>query len=93
MPEQERKEIIEALRVVDRVVLTGHEADSADMSVCTELRALKPDIFGNGGDRHAGNIPEYALCDEIGIEMAFNLGHGGKVQSSSELARKVKESV
>lgn len=85
MREQERKEIIKALRAVDRVVLTRHRKNPKDISVCGELRALKPDIFANGGNRKLGNIPEVAVCREIGCKMVFNVGHGGKVQSSSWL--------
>ena len=85
MPEDERKEIIEAFAAVDQVLLTSHEPDPRDMSVCAELRALKPDIFANGGDRKSDNVPEYALCEELGIEMAFEVGQGGKIQSSSWL--------
>jgi cytidyltransferase-like protein len=90
MPEKERKEILEALSAVDKVVLTGHQEAEQDMSVCNELRALKPHIFANGGDRKEGNIPEYSLCEELGIKMVFDIGWGGKVQSSSELVKKVK---
>jgi cytidyltransferase-like protein len=91
MPEGERKEILESLRVVDEVLLTGHAEAAEDMSVCAELRLLKPDIFANGGDRKEGNVPEYAVCEELGIEMAFDVGHGGKVQSSSWLVNKHKK--
>ena len=90
MKEGERKEILEALRVVDRVVLTGHPADPTDMSVCAELRLIRPSIFANGGDRHTGNVPEVMVCQEIGCEMVDNVGHGGKVQSSSWLVDKIK---
>ena len=85
MPEEERKEVIEALAVVDRVVLTEHGMRPSDMSVCRELAELRPDIFANGGDRKLDNIPEVPLCNEIGCEMIFNVGDGGKVQSSSWL--------
>ena len=88
MPEKERKEVIEALRVVDRVVLTKHGKNPKDMSISKELRALKPDIFANGGDRKLGNIPEVPVCEAIGCKMVFNVGHGGKVQSSSWLIEK-----
>lgn len=91
MPEHERKEIIEALRCVDRVVLTGHRPNPEDMSVCAELRALKPDIFANGGDRKHDNTPEASVCQEIGCNMVFNIGHGGKVQSSSWLIDAVRK--
>jgi D-beta-D-heptose 7-phosphate kinase/D-beta-D-heptose 1-phosphate adenosyltransferase len=91
MPENERKEVIEALRSVDRVVLTDHKENCEDMSVCAELRKIKPDIFANGGDRTKNNIPEIPVCEEVGCEMLFSVGKGGKIQSSSWLVQKFKE--
>ena len=93
MQERERKEIIEAFKPVDRVIITSHELDATDMSVCRELKELRPDIFANGGDRKPDGVPvpEIALCRELGIEMLYNVGRGGKVQSSSWLTAKVKE--
>lgn len=93
MPEAERKEIIEALKGVDRVVLTKHEPSPKDMSVCRELEEIKPDIFAQGGDRskedaenpNSSQNPEAILCKRLGIEIVYNVGHGGKVQSSSWL--------
>ncbi|HEY4503175.1 MAG TPA: adenylyltransferase/cytidyltransferase family protein [Candidatus Paceibacterota bacterium] len=87
MPATERKEILEALACVDEVVITGHSKDTKDISVCKELMKVKPYIFANGGDRFADNIPEYELCQNLGIKMAFNVGHGGKVRSSSLLLK------
>lgn len=89
MPESERKAIIEALRYVDEVIITKHPVSPSDMSVCRELEEIKPDIFANGGDRKPDNIPEYQLCDKLGIKMVFNLGE--KVQSSSWLIKKAQE--
>lgn len=88
MPEKERKELIEALQAVDEVVISGHELNPKDMSVCAELKKIKPDIFANGGDRTKKNIPEIAICEAIGCKMIFGVGHGGKVQSSSWLLDK-----
>lgn len=86
MPEKERKEIIEALQSVDRVILTRHPRNPKDMSVCAELRRLKPHIFANGGDRHhAKNVPEAGLCRTMGCRMVSGIGRGGKMQSSSWL--------
>lgn len=85
MREHERKEIIKAFRAVDGVMLTKHRKNPKDISVCRELCELKPDIFANGGNRKLGNVPEVAVCREIGCKMVFNVGHGGKVQSSSWL--------
>ena len=89
--QRERKEIIEAIAGVDTVVLSGHKANPGDMSVCNELKKIRPHIFANGGDRKADNIPEYELCQRLGIEMVFNVGDGGKLRSSSELVQKAKE--
>ena len=85
MPEDERKEVIEALRPVDRVVFTKHEPNSDDMSVARELREVRPDIFANGGDRKSDDTAELAACKEIGCKTVFNIGDGGKIQSSSWL--------
>lgn len=85
MPQEERKEVIEALEAVDEVVFTKHGPDPEDMSVCRELEKLRPHIFANGGDRKMGNVPEDAVCDRIGCKMEFSVGAGGKVQSSSWL--------
>lgn len=91
MPQQERKEVLEALKWVDRVVLTKHGPSPKDMSVCRELKDIKPDIFANGGDRTRKNIPEVLACKEIGCKMVFRVGRKGKVQSSSWLLQKFLE--
>lgn len=92
MPDHERKEVIEALASVDEVLLTSHSENPEDMSVCAELEKVKPDIFANGGDRKNENdIPESVVCRRYGIKMIFNVGRGGKVQSSSWLLNKYKE--
>ena len=102
MSEGERKEVIEAMRAVDAVVVTGHgenphqagtEESAKFMSVSAELVAIKPDIFANGGDRNEKNAadPTSSLyhdintCKANGIKMIFNIGDGGKIQSSSWL--------
>lgn len=91
MSENERREILESFRAVDKVIITKHGSNDQDRSVCRELEKLRPQIFANGGDRYSGNIPEYALCERLGIEMIFNVGAGGKVQSSSWLIAKVAQ--
>ena len=99
MPEYERKEIIESFGSVDRVVITGHSKNPKgpkEMSVSKELLKIRPHIFANGGDRNEEDAknPNSSLyydintCKDLGIEMVFNVGHGGKVQSSSWLVEK-----
>ena len=101
MNENERKAIIEAIRYVDEVMLTGHPENPTDMSVCAELEKLKPDIFANGGDRDKKDAqiktsslnPEQTLCQKLGIKMVYNVGKSGKIQSSSDLVKKVKQHI
>lgn len=92
MPEAERAEVIAAFGCVDEVVLTTHGKDDSDRSVCRDLETIRPDVFANGGDRRStSDIPETAVCERLGIEMVFNLGWGGKVQSSSWLTERAKK--
>jgi D-beta-D-heptose 7-phosphate kinase/D-beta-D-heptose 1-phosphate adenosyltransferase len=89
MPQEERKEIIEAFEAVDRVILTSHRKGTKDISISKELRSIRPHIFAKGGDRHVGNIPtpEVSVCNDIGCIIVNDIGFGGKVQSSSELVK------
>jgi cytidyltransferase-like protein len=97
MNERERKAVLEAIRWVDEVRLTKHKPNPSDMSVCAELAEIKPDIFANGGDRTKQDAdtsssslnPEQKLCQDLGIELVFNVG-GEKAQSSSELVKRAK---
>lgn len=91
MPQNERREIIQAIECVDQVLITSHIKDTDDKSVCRELEKMTPNIFANGGDRTLGNIPEAETCRKIGCKMVFNVGKGGKIQSSSDLVKKIKD--
>lgn len=86
MPQKERAEIIAMFHFVDKVYITKHKKGDPDRSVSKALATLKPAIFANGGDRKSTkDIPEARVCEELGIKMVFNIGKGGKVQSSSWL--------
>jgi D-beta-D-heptose 7-phosphate kinase/D-beta-D-heptose 1-phosphate adenosyltransferase len=99
MDEKERKAIIEAIRYVDRVIVSDHPENPTDMSVRSDLEKLKPNIFANGGDRNEADAakPESSLykdiktCDRLGIKIVYNVGKGGKIQSSSWLIQKATE--
>jgi len=86
MPFKERKEILENIKHIDKVI----PCIDKDQSVCKTLEKLKPDIFAKGGDRTLGNIPEAGVCRKYGIKMVFGVG-GKKVQSSSALTKKLKK--
>lgn len=86
MNQNERAEIVEALRCVNEVVI----ATDNDTSVCKTLASLSPvpHIFAKGGDRFANEIPEAETCKRLGIHMIDGLG--AKVQSSSWLLEEKK---
>lgn len=96
MPEEERKEILEAFENVDKVIISNHPVDPDNMSIASDLRKIKPDIFANGGDRTKKELTkegkeEIETCESIGCEVVFGIGHGGKVQSSSKLVDEYKK--
>ena len=86
MPWRERAELISELSCVDCVV----EAKDDDRTVCETLKELRPDIFANGGDRGSHTTPEAHLCEELGIELIYDVG-GDKIRSSSILVKEVTE--
>ena len=86
MPWEERAEIIRAIKGVSRV----ERVDDSDDSVCEAIERCRPGAFANGGDRKGNNTPEVALCDNLGIDLIWNVG-GGKIQSSSDLVAASKK--
>ena len=79
---EERKYLLENIKGVSEV----SDVDDSDGTVCEALQRLKPNMFGNGGDRTSDNTPEKEVCLDNGIQMVWNLG-GEKIQSSSDLVR------
>jgi len=79
MDENDRVEIVSALRYVDEVFLSVDN----DRTVCKSLEAVKPDIFANGGDRATNEVPETEVCKKYNIKMVDGLGD--KIRSSSSL--------
>ncbi|MFA5878073.1 MAG: adenylyltransferase/cytidyltransferase family protein [Candidatus Staskawiczbacteria bacterium] len=89
MPEQERIEIIKALKYPDEVILSIDKDSSVIESLKAVARTHPGELFfAKGGDRNSGNIPEKQTCDELGIKIINNVG-GDKVQSSSLLLNKL----
>ena len=77
MEENDRVAIIKALKCVDEAFLSIDK----EKSVCESIKAVRPDIFANGGDRTTGEVPETKVCKELGIKIVDNLGE--KIRSSS----------
>jgi cytidyltransferase-like protein len=87
LTEHERKEIVESIKYVDRVIIDPGK----DITCEDALRMVKPDILAKGGDRSAGAMPEIELktCQKLGIKIVYNVG-GEKIQSSSWLLKRAK---
>ena len=87
LDEADRLRIVQALRVVDDAMIAID--DDGAVSKSLEAFALKyPDhklIFGNGGDRTPGNVPETAVCEQYDIEMVFEMGGDSKRDSSTRI--------
>ena len=80
MPFNERCEILECFEATGETT----NVDDRDDTVCDAIRRIKPTYFANGGDRKTDNTPEMDVCNEVGVELLWNMG-GGKIQSSSSL--------
>ena len=81
---------VEILNAIKGVILVDSVNDS-DGTVCEAIRRLKPTYFANGGDRGKANTPEQEVCDEIGVELLWGVGGEEKIDSSSDLAKKVRD--
>ena len=79
MDENDRLEIVKAIKYVDEVVLSVDK----DKTVCKSLGLIRPNIFANGGDRSTDEVPETSVCKKYKIEMVDGLGE--KIRSSSSL--------
>ena len=86
--EDERLEIVRAIRTVDNAII----AIDKDRTVIESIRKIHSDIgmnyslaFANGGDQNNNSIPEYNICKELGISLIDGLGN--KIQSSSWLLK------
>jgi cytidyltransferase-like protein len=72
--------IVSAIRGVDFVVPFEIEDD---MTVREALRQLRPDVFTKGGDRiDPSSIPEWDVCEELGIEVISGVGDEKQWSSS-----------
>ena len=89
MNEEERKLIINELKIVDYVLLSIDQDRSVSKSL--ELVHSKYSkeydlIFANGGDQSSQAIPEKEICQKLNIDLIDIMGD--KIQSSSWLLKK-----
>jgi cytidyltransferase-like protein len=77
---QTRCLIVSAIRGVDYVVPFEIEGDR---TVTEALRRLRPDVFTKGGDRvDAESIPEWDICQQLGIDVVTGVGEDKRWSSS-----------
>jgi cytidyltransferase-like protein len=90
MMADERKLIIESLKVVDRAMVAVDTEKTVNESIQFIINEIGSQfnkiIFANGGDQNRNTVGEAKLCEELGIELADGLGD--KIQSSSWLLNK-----
>ncbi len=88
---EERKEIIENLVMVDKVILFDDEDNSSNDAISRCLKSISAKdtlIFANGGDRNKENIPELkTFKTNPQIKFIFEVG-GKKKNSSSQILQK-----
>jgi cytidyltransferase-like protein len=88
LPENDRVEVVENIRVVDMVMLSTDVDGSVRMSLA-EVRSKFPGdrlVFANGGDRrNADEIAEADVCTQLGIEIQFGVGGNDKADASSRI--------
>lgn len=92
MAEQERIEIIKALKYADTVMLSIDQDSTIAKSLTEVAKTYTGElIFAKGGDRNADNIPdqEKQVCKNYHITVVSGVG-GDKVQSSSILLKNVQ---
>jgi len=81
---QTRCRVVSFIREVDYVI--PFEIDD-DPTVCQALRRLRPHVFTKGGDRmDFKSIPEWQVCQELGIELVAPVGQP-KLWSSSDFLK------
>ncbi len=86
MPQDERKEILEHIKGVHKVIIPS-ECDDNEREVVRLLRKIQPDYYITGGDKRPGQTPYVDECKRLNIRI-IDVGFEKK-QSSSKLIEKL----
>ncbi len=91
MDQNERAQIVEAIKYVDEIVMSIDE----DSSICKTLEMVAEKfkdsklIFANGGDRNSSKVvPEAGVCEKFGITSVYDAGTI-KENSSTNINKKL----
>lgn len=85
---KERRNIIQSLKVVDKVIDFEDDDVGSATNAILKVKSLYPDdeiTFCNGGDRDKSNITEMKIS---GVKFAFGVGGDDKINSSSTIIDK-----
>ncbi|HRX64253.1 MAG TPA: adenylyltransferase/cytidyltransferase family protein [Candidatus Absconditabacterales bacterium] len=88
-----RMKVVGSIKPVNEVVLSVDQDGSVCKSIEYTAKLIKEKygedvkiIFGKGGDRFTGNIPEVQVCKDLSIEIRDGLG--AKTHNSSDFRDK-----
>ena len=88
MDENERLDIIKAIRFVDYAIISL-DTDKTQCQTLEKFYEMFSEtyelVFANGGDQTNNTIPERDICEKLGIQLIDGLGE--KIQSSSCLLK------
>ena len=97
LPLNERKIIIENLKMVNKIILWDDTDNSANGAIHKSLKFLKNEetlIFANGGDRVAKNIPEIKKYEKNNrVHFSFGIGGFEKINSSTNILNTFKKKI
>ena len=89
LPQNERKIVIENLKMVNKVIFWDDEDNTACKAIEHLLSNLKKDqilVFANGGDRKIKNTPEFIKFNNNNkVLFEFSVGGDSKLNSSSKI--------
>jgi D-beta-D-heptose 7-phosphate kinase/D-beta-D-heptose 1-phosphate adenosyltransferase len=82
MNEDERKNILESLKYIDKVIVV--DSPGYGMIAPLAIPVVRPDIYANG---ESNKNPELeSICREYGVKIKYGVG-GKRIRSSTELLK------
>jgi glycerol-3-phosphate cytidylyltransferase/D-beta-D-heptose 7-phosphate kinase/D-beta-D-heptose 1-phosphate adenosyltransferase len=88
LPQENRYRLINALHVVDEVILSIDQEPPviSTLEIIAKTHPYDELVFANGGDRNSDEeIPETAVCKKYGIRLEFGVGGATKSDSSTRI--------
>jgi cytidyltransferase-like protein len=90
---EERAIVLSELRSISKVIsFSDDDWTAVDwIRQVADMYKWHKILFAKGWDRNIDNIPEVDICNELWVEMVFDIGKLGKIQSSSWLIDNLKK--